>query len=381
MPADANEFQKSLKEWSRWKHAILIEYLKAMAAILRSWGQIYYVDGFAGPGIYTDDGASGSPVLAARHARELTLSDADYSLKCINVELNANVFQNLENSTAEFKEGVVNYQGDFGHYVPEILEIIGNKPTLFFLDPIGLRGLEWNALLPIFRREATTEILLRFDAQTATRLTGTELGLHPTFNSIIGERNSEYWMRYVQDFTIRPSDKKSRLTKAYEDKLSQHFDFVARIPIRSSGNQIEYYLLYATRKFTGAKAMNDALFKITGLRARTLEEEERARNTVGQMNMFAAGSLDFVGTDLRDLKKCVLKILSDGSKIYRGELRAKVAMEGDNFGRFAGWQFTAVLGGRRDKRVPKGFESLRDQIQIHNGLTVGNDKVEISLKG
>ena len=68
MPTHPEDFQKALLPWSRWKHEILIKYLQAMAAILRTWRVIYYVDGFAGAGRYIDDEAEGSPLLAAKHA-------------------------------------------------------------------------------------------------------------------------------------------------------------------------------------------------------------------------------------------------------------------------------------------------------------------------
>lgn len=380
MPTDPKKYQESLLPWSRWKHAILIEYLKAMSAIMRSWKSIYYVDGFAGPGLYTKDNAIGSPVLAARHAQELARTNAEYALQCINVELDDCVFQNLEGSTKQYSDYVTNRHGDFGQFVSEILCMIGDKPTLFFLDPIGLKGLEWQALLPIFHRDAKTEFLIRFDAQTATRLTGSDTSLHATFNAILGEHDSEYWTRYVNDFTIRPFDKKSLLTRAYEDKLGGFFDFVTRIPIRSFENQVEYFLIYATRNLTGIRAMNDALNKIEDLRARTMEEERQARNTVGQIDMFTAAMLDFLETDLSDLKRILEQVMSDGNPINRGDLRARVSMEGDSFGRFSGSHFTAVLGGRaRGINVPAEFENLKSRIQIHNGLTLGSDKVVISL--
>ncbi|MDE2775982.1 MAG: three-Cys-motif partner protein TcmP [Chloroflexota bacterium] len=380
MPTDPKQYQESLLPWSRWKHAILIEYLKAMSAIMRSWESIFYVDGFAGPGKYTKDDAIGSPVLAAKHAQELARTNAQYALQCINVELDNCVFQNLERSTTQYSDYVTNRHGDFGQYVAEILGIIGDKPTLFFLDPIGLKGLEWQALLPIFHRDAKTELLIRFDAQTATRLTGNEESLHSTFNSILGEDSSDYWLKCVASYDDGAQRKRDRLTKAYEDKLIKHFPYVGRIPILSSDDALKYYLLFATKSLKGMQVMNDVCFATQGLRDRTLDAERKEAGIGQQMSFFDLNPEDEILRELKALKQAVLVELEEVDSTVRDELRGLVASRADNFGRFSGSQFTAVLGGRpRSLSVPKEFENLKARIQIHNGLTPGNDKVEISL--
>jgi len=381
MPTNPEQFQKARLPWSRWKHTILLEYLKAMTAILRAWNEICFVDGFAGPGRYIEDEIDGSPLLAAQFAETLASSDAGYSLKCINVESDAEVFHNLQNSTSELSNHVLNLHGEFGEFVPEILHIVGNRPTLFFLDPIGIKGLEWHSLLPIFRRESTTEVLVRFDAQTASRLTGRDTSYHKTFNSILGEDISQYWQHIVTDPAYFPSDKKTRLTKAYEDKLSTCFPHVGRIPIKSSDDSLKYYLLFATRSLKGMQVMNDVVFGVQGLRDRTLDAERQQAGIGQQMSFFDLNPEYELLQELKALKLAVLAELENVDSIVRDELRGLVASRGDNFGRFSGSQFTAVLGGRpRGISIPKDFESLKARIRIHNGKTLGNDKVEISLK-
>lgn len=378
MPTDPRQFARSRLPWSRWKHEILINYLQVMSVVLRSYGVIFYVDGFAGPGRYVEDGVDGSPLIAAKHAKGLSYSHRDYDLRCINVEFDSGVFEDLQNATKPFADYVDNFHGSFSDFVPEILQRISDQPTLFFLDPIGIVDLTWESLTPVFERRSVTELLVRFDAQTASRLTGKGKRLHKSFNAVLGEPDSEYWTRYVSDFAMRPFDKKSRLTIAYEDKLREYFEFVSRIPIRSSDNRLQYFLLFATRSLKGVKVMNDTVNKVEGIRARTLEEEQRRNTGDYQVPMFSDEHYDEM--DLRSLKRAVEQVMSDGKPIVRDDLRARVALLDSNLGRFSVSHFTAVLGGRaRGIRVPRDFESLRSRIQIHNGLTVGVDKVEISL--
>lgn len=353
-----------------------------MTAILRSWGEIYFVDGFAGPGKYVEDGIEGSPLLAAQHAQRLASEEAGYSLKCINVESDSEVFLNLQSSTTCFKNHIKNFHGEFGELVPKILSLVSDKPTLFFLDPIGVKGLEWYSLLPLFQRASTTELLIRFDAQTALRLTGSDTNLHSTFNSILGEENSNYWRDCLSNDREGSQAKRECLTEVYEQKLSLHFPHIGRIPIKSSDDSLKYYLLFATRRLKGMQAMNDVCFKVQDLRNRILDKERQQQNIPHQMAMpkFALTREDPSLYELKILKTAILEALGNGEIIKRDELRGCVASIGDNFGRFSGSQFTAVLGGKpRGVSMPAGFENLKAKIQIHNGLTLGNDKVKISL--
>ena len=380
MPTNPEQFQRARLPWSRWKHAILLDYLKVMPAVLRSWGVIYFVDGFAGPGKYMEDGIDGSPLLAAKHASDLASASADYSLQCINVETDPDVFRNLQSSTSEFSTHAVNLCGEFGQFVPDILGRVGDKPTLFFLDPIGLKGLEWSALLPVFRRDSTTELLIRFDAQTATRLTGSDVSFHKTFNLILGEDNSKYWLDRLANCDEGSQAKRECLTKAYEDKLAVHFPYVGRIPIKSSDDSLKYFLLFATRSLKGMQVMNDVCYKVLDLRDRTLDEERRIQGIPQQMHMFEPSADDKTLHELETLKVAILVALDDGEIFKRDELRGYVASQDDNFGRFSHSQFTAVLGGNaRKTRVPKEFKSLKDRILIHNDKTLGVDSVELSL--
>ena len=379
MPTNPEQFQQNRLPWSKWKHAILQKYLEAMVAILRSWGVIYFVDGFAGPGRYIEDQVDGSPLLAARHAETLASSAKKYMLKCINIESDPEVFENLQNSISDFRAHTTNFHGEFGTFVKEIINLVDDKPALFFLDPIGIKGLEWHTLLPVFHRESTTELLIRFDAQTATRLTGSDDNLHRTFNSILGEDNSRYWKRYIENGTLSPVEKKSRLTQAYEDKLKRHFEFVARMPIKSSDNQLKYHLLFATRSVKGVQVMNDVFCSISDMRDRSLDKEQGTARS-RQLNMFEPSAEKKEINELENLKEAILKELKMGNSYKRDELRGYVASRGGNFGRFTVSQFTAVLGGSaRGISVQKDFENLKGRIRIHNGLTLGNDKVEISL--
>ncbi len=381
MPTDPQRFHSELKEWSRWKHAILREYLKAMAAILRSRELIYYVDGFAGQGKYAHDKADGSALLAARHAKDLSFSGRSYALRCINVEHDAETFRKLQSSTAKYEQWVENFYGNFGENLPAILDRIGEQPTLFFLDPFGLKGLEWDTLLPIFERENITELLIRFDGVAARRHTGRDTSHHPTFNAILGVESSEYWQGFLSDCGRTSQDKQKCLLESYVKRLRKYLPLIATIPIRRSDDHVQYYLIFATRDLKGIKAMNDVMYKIEDLRDRTLDEERLKRNEPKQKDMFARSSQITLENDLLDLKNYVLEEMQGGDSHSREDLRAKIALLDDNLGRYSRSHFTAVLGGSpRGVQLPNEFQNLRSVIEIHNNRSPGDDKAIISLK-
>jgi|GEM_PF-3475130 len=383
MSTDGKDFQKNRLPWSRWKHAILIQYLKTMAAVLQSRGTTYVVDGFAGPGRYVEDGEDGSPLLAAKHAKSLYDENANYELRCINVESESEVFENLERATEPYKPLVENFHGSFGEYVRKILALIGTQPTLFFLDPIGVKGLEWDALLPIFSRyglNGITELLIRFDARSAIRLTGSDITFHPTFNAILGETNSRYWQEYLENCGSSGQERRDCITDAYEDKIKTQFDYVARIPIKRSDDFIQYYLIYTTRNLKGIQVMNDVLAGVNDLRDRTLDAERISRDELVQLDMFATPSDTQLINELNTLKSIILSYMKKGETYRRDDLRAMIALQGNNFGRFSGTHYTAVLGGKSRKLdVPKTFATLKSQIVVTNEFGRGSDKATLML--
>jgi three-Cys-motif partner protein len=166
----STEFFTDLKEWSERKLAILEQYLDPFVKILGS--QVYYVDAFAGAGIY-EDGAKGSAIRAAEHAQKYQLAGKRYSLHCINIEANPANYQSLQKNTASFDDLVTNLSGRFADNVDTVLHITDRSPVLCFLDPCGVKGIDaWHVIQRIIHRQAPTDIWIRFDHATLLRLAG-----------------------------------------------------------------------------------------------------------------------------------------------------------------------------------------------------------------
>ena len=117
----AEEFFSDLKEWSTRKLSIIKKYVDGFSKILGSkHKEIFYVDGFAGRGVY-DNGEKGSPVLAAEAAQSFQQSSKSFTLMCINVEQNHDNFANLSSETTKFGNLVENIEGSFEENIDIIL--------------------------------------------------------------------------------------------------------------------------------------------------------------------------------------------------------------------------------------------------------------------
>lgn len=93
-------------------------------------------------------------------------------LRCINVEKVKDTFDKLESATAPYVTAghVTNLPGDFESNLPRILQLSGDSPTLFFIDPFGTQGAELSTLRQIAQDPRGREVLIRFDDTRVKRL-------------------------------------------------------------------------------------------------------------------------------------------------------------------------------------------------------------------
>jgi hypothetical protein len=107
---------------SRHKLTILSKYLQPLTYKIGSrWPQLWIVDGFAGAGEYKPDAAGvaqpGSPLIAAKWARDLERTRGRQVLRCINVESHPKVYETLRANLAPWKELVDFRFGEFAEHL------------------------------------------------------------------------------------------------------------------------------------------------------------------------------------------------------------------------------------------------------------------------
>jgi len=271
-----DEFFEHKREWSRWKHRLLYRYLAQFAGIVGSkHSTVYYVDGFAGEGQYRNPPEDGSPVIAAKIAIQ-TPPSRGYRLRCINIE--PTHYTELSAATASFGSSVVeNRPGTFRENLDYVLGTTSQYPALFFLDPMGHKGMEWDVVTRVIERarSAITDILLNF---YITRIDVHAGFLHSTspgaagfvkrLDSLFG---TDEW-REIWDRTLIQEERMLKLSDLYMSRLHRAFASVspdpagavaARYAVKTLDGKLKYFVMHGTRHRRGGRAMSEAVFRVT----------------------------------------------------------------------------------------------------------------------
>jgi three-Cys-motif partner protein len=257
------------------------------------WRHHWIVDGFAGAGAYDDDSQQdGSPLIAARWARQEEQRCGYPKVKCINVERDPACFHRLTANLAPWAHLVTNLPGEFGEHLEKIIETIGRDPAFFFLDPFGVRGIEMPLIERIMQRSGRkTELLIHFSERSFARMAGhaseddrataaermaqTKL---VRLDEVIG---SQMWRPWWTGGNVDPGKALEKTIDLYMSQLrSRGFEFVHQIAVRDKlTDRSRYRLVFCTNSPHGVDLMSDIACRYE----RSLVEEAAA----GQDTLFA----------------------------------------------------------------------------------------------
>lgn len=367
MAQDSNNFFEEQKDWSKRKLAIVQQYLAGFTKILGSsttQSCVYYIDGFAGKGIY-DDGSKGSPVLAAELSQEYRNHQKKYKLNCINVEANNENFQNLEKSTTQFRGIVENLNGTFSSQIPTILQNIGNCPAFFFIDPFGVSGANWSDMVQILHRAAPTDLWLRFDHRTVRRLSGffesgsrgadskverllRFFGVHRAenlFQKLDGNTPEDRIVNAVNYYAERPES---------ELKNLKNFGYSAGFPIISLEGQNKYHLVFAASHRKAVILASETVYSVE--RNRTQEMQEYQQKKTGQPFLFNPDSSEEEISTFRaeGLANDIWRLCT-GNRLSRSDIYIKLLKEDKKkrFGHFSSAHLNLALSNMESETNPR----------------------------
>jgi three-Cys-motif partner protein len=249
------------------KHEILRRYVQAWAPILSqgNFPHLVFVDGFAGPGRYSN-GEEGSPIVAIKavidqprpikakvdfHFIELDVKRSRHLATEIgSLALPANVSAKIHGGRAfqdTFPEVWDSYVSRSGRSRP---------PTFVFIDPFGFK-IPFSYVAKVLRAQSC-EVLITFMFEEINRFLSQ--GQQPdNFDDLFGCRD---WREGI-DIKV-PRERVKFLHDLYQRQLTQAAgaNFVRSFAMRNERNTMDYFLFFATNSEIGLKKIKEAMWRV-----------------------------------------------------------------------------------------------------------------------
>ncbi len=263
MKSNTNNTIWDLAPHTAAKHKILERYLQAWMPILSRWhSDLNYIDGFAGPGIYSK-GEEGSPLIALRTAvgHETQLASVSFTF----VECREDRAMTLKKVLGErypklpknFKCEVI--CGEFADVMNGVFDSMKKgqtlAPSFVFIDPFGLKGFPMSLVARILNCPRC-EVLVTFMEGFIVRFSGKLFAdIH---NELFG---TPKWREVNKKRTTE--ERKNFLLELYQNQLKRVPRCYARsFEMKDEKGRTIYYLVYATKHEKGMEVMKEAMWKV-----------------------------------------------------------------------------------------------------------------------
>lgn len=231
---------------------------------------LWYIDGFAGPGEYTNS-PTGSPVAAITSASEALQSVGGQwkagGIHCVFIEENPERFFHLNNklgaTVATQKIHTYFFNSTFVNGLSALRKQAHNpfsppSPLFAFVDPFGATGVPFADIKDLLSRESS-EVLINFDSDGIGRIfRAKEAANHEEIlNAIFGD---DSWKPELAKHLISHELYRGVLA-LYKQKLLAlpKVRYVFAFEMRSAKNTIDYHLVFASQHPLGLKKMKEAM--------------------------------------------------------------------------------------------------------------------------
>ena len=278
-PDEVDEFFRAKRSWSKVKDKIVGDYIDCYLKTVRNLQRpILIVDGFAGPGRFGDDMA-GSPLIICNAISERSKGRAGMS--CLFADAHPGHRAALERNLAEYiRRGMSEppYE-ECAQALTRALEIGAGSTVFFYLDPYGIKDLEFDMVRQIYERNTkrSTEVLINFNFRTFMRMSGNwDYGDSPsevsrkvkeskteTVNRVMG---GDYWHSIITDPKLDKIAREDAVINAYLECVRQFFTYAYGIPVKErkeyeygipDDELARYHLIFGTRSPREIVYMND----------------------------------------------------------------------------------------------------------------------------
>ncbi len=304
--------KKKAKLWEAPPHTVAK--LRILRAYLDSWlpiigisfknRDLVYIDGFAGPGEYTNY-SEGSPVVAVQAAEQAlqSLKGAwgagsvymyffepepwilgNLRKKLEDVHISNAKLKPHEPLGMSFVDGLRFVQALHPHHFSSRL------PLLAFVDPFGVSGVPFGAIASILESHSS-EVLINFDADGVNRvLNSTNPGKDQMLDELFG--TPEWRHRLASLDSVAVCREALRL---YEERLKTLFvkPYVYSFEMRSTRITPDYFLVFASGSHLGLRKMKEAMATVD-----QSGDFKFVDTHVGQLPLFRASSVEEHALDM-----------------------------------------------------------------------------------
>jgi three-Cys-motif partner protein len=276
---DVNEFFRIKRSWSKVKDKIVNDYIDCYLKTVHNLQRpILIVDGFAGPGLFGDDTA-GSPVIICEAI--IKSWKPGKSISCLFADAHPGHREALKrNLNGYIRTGLTEppYE-ECAEAVTRALDVGAGSTIFFYLDPYGIKDLEFEMLRSIYERERrrSTEVLINFSFRTFMRMSGnwaygdsaTEVARKvkqsktETVNKVMG---GDYWRDIITNDRLNKIEREDAVVNAYLTRLREFFTHAYAIPVKERKEDEQgipddelarYHLIFGTRSARAIVYMND----------------------------------------------------------------------------------------------------------------------------
>lgn len=277
-----DEFFKEKRQWSETKDKILGDYIDCYLKTVTGRHQpIIIIDGFAGPGKFGDD-TDGSPLIICK-AIDRRASRADVGIGCVFADNQAAHRQALKISIADYiQKGMASEPlMSFSEALAYALEIGRGSTLFFYLDPYGIKNMEFDTVRQIYDRSPnqSTEVLINFSYPTVRRMSGnwsygdsseevSRRVKEAKVEALNGYMGGDYWLDIVTNPGLDKIQREDAVVNAYTDRVRNFFKYAYSIPVKEletspgvpADETAKYHLIFGTRSPRAVQYMNDVAF-------------------------------------------------------------------------------------------------------------------------
>ena len=231
---------------------------------MTSWsGRVVYIDGFAGPGIYSG-GEEGSPIIALKEAVQHS-AKIKAQMVFLFIEANPDRHVILEEQVASItlppNITVRCLRGRFDEKLTEVLDYLTEQkkhlaPTFAFIDPFGFSHTPFSLVKRLMQNKGC-EVLITFMYEEINRFLN-----HPdqpeNYDALFGYT---HWRNAIQ--MQGTQERKQYLHDLYRDQLNKEagIDHVRSFEMINRGNRTDYFLFFGTKNIEGLKKMKAVMWK------------------------------------------------------------------------------------------------------------------------